>query len=240
VPLDGPAAKLDATPSPVPSGTVTVVTTLSRPTEGVLHETVGSFHRPQGRRGPARRRRGPVAAPSPVAVEKIEARPMALDNRSRSPFGRGWHLQGLTRLVQPWCDEGRVTLAGGFEVPARTFGPSAELYLERLEQRLLDAKVPEQDLASAPLLAWAGGELYVGLQGGDHAEIWRVPAEGAAVRVAGAPTAPGGGPQGCNVAPLELYLATLPGLAPDPDGDGVLFASEDCVFHLKADGTLRS
>lgn len=183
-------------------------------------------------------------SPLPGVKAKVVLRasaiaPVAVDDRSASPFGAGWHLRGLTRLVQPWCSDSVATLAGGYETPAISFAPDEDLYLSQVEIEGLSL----ENLAMPPKLAWSGGRLYVGIDrdaGGDQgASVWMLEADGKATRVVGKPRSEGGQP-GCSVAPEELHLFRLGGLAADPGGDGIVFASEDCILHLKTDGTLVS
>lgn len=177
----------------------------------------------------------PVLAPEPIPIRNVTLRKVPVDDRSKSPFGAGWHVQGLTRLVQPQCREGEALLAGGFETPAMRFTPGEGLFLSRIESALFDAGVPEEALNATPWVAWSDG-LYVGLRAADHVGVWRIDGAGVATRVAGTDTVPTA-PQRCDVAALERYMDDLTGLSAAPDRDGIVLADTDCVLHVKADGT---
>ncbi|MDF1562185.1 MAG: carboxypeptidase regulatory-like domain-containing protein [Deltaproteobacteria bacterium] len=180
----------------------------------------------------------PVTAPAPVAVRNLTTQPVAVDDRGESPFGPGWHLRGLTRLIQPTCDPLTRTLAGGFERPASVFGDSGTLFLKRVEQALIDAGVEPERLATPPHLAFSGGALHVAVHpaaGLPGASVWRLRDDGSAELFAGGGADPGG-PPACEGAATELHFRALTGLAPGPGEDGVLLATDDCVLHVSAAG----
>ncbi len=228
-PVEGAGPGRDVTGKPM-----RVETTVARPVPGVLHEAKDlSFTKPT--RGEALKNGAgeEVPTPSPIPVGETKTQVVAIDNRAESPFGPGWHLQGLTRLVQPWCSQGEVAMVGGFDKPATVYGRLGNLYVEPVSAALAKAGA---DLSGSPLVAWSGQKLYVGTRLSTGGLVWRMDESGAVAQVAGGGTA---GPPRCDIDdPGDLYLRELLTLEAHTSGDGVLLANEECIFHLRNDGSL--
>lgn len=228
-PLEQAGPAYDVTGQPL-----RVQTTLARPVRGVLHEAKNPSFTKLDCGAPLKNGADEeVPTPSPIPVGETKTQVVAIDNRAASPFGPGWHLQGLTRLVQPWCSQGEVAMVGGFDRPATVFGRLGNLYVEPLSEALTKAGA---DLSGAPLVAWSGQKLYVGTRLATGGLVWRIDESGAVEKVAGGGTA---GPPRCDIDdPDDLYLRELLTLQAHPSGDGVLLANEECIYHLRDDGSL--
>ncbi len=217
----------------VETGSYTAGIQIVKPTAGVLTESAsGSFT--DVRPGPILRDADdePLPAPQPVELRRSDQLAVAVDNRSQSAFGPGWQVEGLTRLVQPWCTADRATLAGERDHPAVTFGASAEPELRPLAEVLVAAGKERDDLRNS-LVAVSGGKLYVALA--ELGEVWQLSPGG---------TDPvlfaGGGQNTLNPGEgeaTELQFGYIVAISEGPRGQGILLATEDYISHILPDGT---
>ncbi len=173
-----------------------------------------------------------ISAPNPLEHRSSGQVAVAIDNRSKSPFGQGWHLTGLTRLVQPWCSQQRVTLVGGLDWPALTFSEMSESIVRPLADVFEEVGVLETDLRGARV-AVVQDMVYVALV--VRREVWRLSPDGTnPVHVAGggSQTSPAGEGLG-----TDLEFALLTSISPAPFGEGLLISTDSFITHLQADGT---
>lgn len=205
---------------------VDVEVRVSRPAESRLMESAsGSFTGPAAGSALVGSDGKPVVAPAPVPRSRTAFTTVARDVRRDSPYGPGWHLQGLTRLVQPWCRPDRILLVGDRDQPARVYGPVEEPFLEDHRAELATAGLSDEETRDTRV-ARSAGVSYV-LFRGRH-EVWRRDADaGTLERVAG----PGSG------AGEQPDWATAEAIAAAPQG-GVLVSSARGIHRLAPDGTM--
>ncbi len=197
----------------------------SRPAEAHLLESAsGSFTRPAAGAALAGGDGLPVDAPAPVQRGRTAFTTVARDVRRDSPYGPGWHLQGLTRLVQPWCRADRILLAGERDLPARVYGPVEEPFLQDHRADLAAAGLSDADIQDTRV-ARSNGVAYT-LFRGRH-EVWRRDdGEGVLERVAGEGATTGEPPD----------WSTAETIAAGREGD-VLVSSARGIHRLAPDGS---
>jgi RHS repeat-associated protein len=197
----------------------------SRPAAASLLESAsGSFTKPTAGAVLAGGDGKPIATPAPVARSRTEHTTAVVDNRIDGPFGPGWQLQGLTRLVQPWCRKDRILLVGERDLPARVYGPVQEPFLKDHRAELAAAGVADADMKDTRV-ARSNGVSYT-LFRGKH-EVWsRNPETGVLAKAAGIGTGSGSQP---DWATAETITAAR--------GGGVLVASTLGVHRVAPDGS---
>ncbi len=177
----------------------------------------------------------PVATPANVAVPARRTFPMGIDDRRASPFGAGWHLRGLTHLVQPQCDPDHPAVAGEFDLPAMPFGPSPDLFLTNLNDKFPASDITPAQLATQEIhVAITDAGLYAGLN--PLGSIWRISSSGDATLIAGGPQATNTSGEGTA---KDLKLGSVVSMAPGPAGSGVLVATPSFVTLISPDGTAK-
>ncbi len=214
------------------SGTHIAEVRLSRSGEGMLAESSsGSFAEPETGEPLLDSDDEVIPSPNPFEHRRSDQVAVAVDNREQSPFGSGWHLTGLTRLIQPWCISERITLVGELDWPALTFGEIADSVVRPLAPVFEEVDIDEDELDRAQVTT-SGGMIYAALP--SRGEVWRLEPDGSSpVLVAGG---------GHRVASRiehpgpELDLGRIVTISAGPSGDGILIATERYVAHLVSDG----
>ncbi|MBN2192548.1 MAG: hypothetical protein JW751_07000 [Polyangiaceae bacterium] len=199
---------------------------VARPTPGTFHESESSSFAAPTTGATLESGGAVVPTPASIAVESERAGAVPFDDRNASVFGPGWHLRGLTRLLQPRCNAERPVVLGRFDDPGKVYGPPDTYYVTSLEGALEAGGLDRAALDGEDVqVARTTTATYVTLS--NAGQVWRVP-EG------------GGEP-----AVLVLDLATQPEL-----GSGVIWAttraahdtgavvvSDDSVIEVHEDGT---
>ncbi len=216
----------------IQSGSHAVEVVLDRPTAGLLAESdSNSFTQPVA--GALIRDAGdnPIATPSLIRLGHSLKFALPMDNRSTGPFGPGWHLSGLTRLLQPFCSNEQATVVGEMDRPAITYGSMTDLVSQSLHNRLIDAGLRAEDIRHTQV-AFTEGAAYVSIR--DLGRVYKLNPGGASVMLVA-----GGGAQSTDPGQglgTDLNLGTIETINSGPRGEGLLIMTPNYITHLKADG----
>ncbi len=220
-------------PAEIKSGSSLVDIVMERSTPGVLMESQnGLFSHPVMGLPIVSSGQEAIKTANPVRLGTHLQLPLAVDKRTDSPFGLGWHLSGLTRLVQPFCSDEQATVVGEVKKPAISYGKLGELISKPMADRFVTlGKKREQVLDTQ--VAVVGGTLYVSI--GSEGEVYRIGSDGNPVLVAGGgfSTDPPG--QGMGT---DLNLGEIKAIATGPNGKGLLIVTSSYISIMGEDGSV--
>ena len=202
--------------------------TVSRPVSATLNQSESnSFSKPEA---------GPplttdigerIQASAPVPISAHRSNELVRENRSNSPFGRGWHLMGLTRLLQPHCHPDRPVVIGRFDDPGRVYRPADIAYALPLAAALEAGGLQPSALANEDVhVARTAEATYVGL--GNAGQVWRVAnGDSSSTKLFDIAESP------------ALGTEAVWAMAPSPTGNGAFVATSSSVVRIDADGIVE-